>query len=49
MRLKLHGVHHEVGVHRLREKLGEGYTLGETHPNKLQDSNMIQDKGVQAQ
>ena len=22
--LELHGVHHEVGVHRLEEKLGEG-------------------------
>jgi len=47
--LKLHGVHHEVGVHRVEENLGEGWSLGEEHPNIIQDSNMIQDEGVQAQ
>ena len=34
--------------HSLREKLVGRLNLGETQPNSLQDSNLIQDKGVQA-
>jgi len=46
---QLHGVPHEVGVPRLEEKLDEGKTLGEEHPNIFRDSDMIQDEKVQAQ
>ena len=49
MRLKLHGVPHEVGVPSLEGKLDEAKTLGEEHQNLIQDSNMIQDEKVQAQ
>jgi len=43
LRLKLHGVHHGVGVQNIAEKLGEVWSLGEGNPNT------IQDQGVQAQ
>ena len=49
MRLKLHGVPHGVGVPKLEERLDEGKTLGEEHPNIIRDSNVIQDEKVLAQ